>query len=267
MNKSQLLQKFQNPEDKILISRILDKIKFCETRNKITYTNFLDLRQKAIAQKILTSMKITNYIFFGGFSNAERTCLIFYPQKFSIDFVMNHLDEIIQSINITLPKELHNTYTHKKYLGGIIKLGIEREKIGDILVRDNGSNIIVCADISNSLTSLLSSLTRFRKSEITITSIKNIDIPEIKKEEVTIIVPSLRLDSVTSSLAHTSRNKALEIISAERVLVNFETCTKYSKILNYGDIVTIRGKGRFEIGSLKSTSKSGNLVVLVYKYA
>lgn len=266
MNKFELLQKYKNSEDKILISKILDKIKFCETRNKITYTNFLDLRQQTIAKKLLSSMKTTNYIFYGGFDNAERKCLIFYPQKFDSDFVLNKIDAIIKNVNIILPKELHNTYSHRNYLGGIMKLGIQREKVGDILVRDNGANILVCNDIANSLTNLLASLTRFKKSEILVESIRNINVPEINKEEVTIIVPSLRLDSIVSSLAHTSRNKALEIISNERVLVNFETCAKSSKTLSYGDIVTIRGKGRFEINCLKSTSKAGNLIVTVYKY-
>ena len=57
-----------------------------------------------------------------------------------------------------------------------------------------------------------------------------------------------------------------QLISNERVLVNFEICTKPSKLLNFGDIITIRGKGRFELNSLKSTSKSGNLIVIIYKY-
>ena len=266
MNKFELLQKYKNPEDKILVSKILDKIKFCETRNKITFTNFLDLRQQAIAKKILFSIKCTNYIFYGGFDNSERNCLIFYPEKLNVQFTIDNLDNIIKSISIVLPKELHNVYSHRNYLGGIMKLGIEREKIGDILVQKNGASIIVCSDIADSLINLLLSLTRFKKSSITIESVKNINVPEIRKEEVTIIVPSLRLDSIVASLANTSRNKIIELISNERVLVNFEICTKPSKLLNFGDIITIRGKGRFELNSLKSTSKSGNLIVIIYKY-
>ena len=114
-----------------------------------------------------------------------------------------------------------------------MKLGIEREKIGDILVTETGCDILLCSDIANSLLTLL---------------------------------PSLRLDSIVSELAHTSRNKAIEIINSERVLVNFELALKPSKLLNYGDIITIRGKGRFEINNLKSTSKSGKLIIKASKY-
>ena len=129
-----------------------------------------------------------------------------------------------------------------------------------------GANILTCSDISDTLADLLSSLKRFSKSKIEVISTTKLPSPEIKKEEITIIVPSLRLDSIVANLAHTSRNKALEIISNERVLVNFAIATKSSKLLNYGDIITIRGKGRFEICNLKATSKNGNLIVLVNKF-
>lgn len=266
MQKSTILQKYSNPEDKFLISKVLDKLKFSETRNQITNTNFMDVRQKNLIINLLQSLKYSNYFCYGGFDNAERTIFIFYPEKLSENIVMENIDNIIKCINIKLPKELLNTYTHRNYLGGIMKLGIEREKIGDILVSENGANIITCTDIAKSLTDLLANLKRFSKSIIDVISTKSITSSEIKKEEITIIVPSLRLDSIVADLAHTSRNKALEIISSERVLVNFETVIKNSKLLNYGDIVTIRGKGRFEIVALKSTSKNGNLIVLVNKF-
>lgn len=266
MQKSAILQKYSNSEDKLLVSKTLDKLKFCETRNQITNTNFVDIRQKNILIALLESIDFSNYIYYGGFDNAERTMFIFYPEKLTENIVMENIDNIMTCINIELPKELWNTYTHRNYLGGIMKLGIEREKIGDIIVSDSGANVITCTDISNSLTDLLFSLKRFSKSKINIISTQAIKSPEIKKEEITLIVPSLRLDSIVANLAHTSRNKALELILSERVLVNFETATKSSKLLNYGDIITIRGKGRFEICSLKATSKNGNLIVVVNKF-
>lgn len=147
-----------------------------------------------------------------------------------------------------------------------MKLGIEREKIGDILVYESGCDILICSDISSSLLTLLPSLTRFSKSSINIIPINSINIPCIKKEEFKIIVSSLRLDSVIAELAHTSRSKAVEIINNERVLINFEFEIKPSKLINYGDIITIRGKGRFQIDSLVSTSKNGNLILKASKY-
>lgn len=139
MQKSAILQKYTNPEDKLLVSKVLDKLKFCETRNQITNTNFVDIRQKNLILTLLNSIKFSNYICYGGFNNAERTMFIFYPEKLNENIILESIDNIINCITISLPKELWNTYTHRNYLGGIMKLGIEREKIGDILVSESRS--------------------------------------------------------------------------------------------------------------------------------
>ena len=55
------------------------------------------------------------------------------------------------------------------------------------------------------------------------------------------------MDNIVSDLAKTSRSKAVQIIAQERVFINGQNETKPSKQLKIGDIVTIRGKGRFII--------------------
>ena len=267
MNKSDLLNKYPNAEDKILISKVLDKIKFCETRNKITNTNFLDAREQNIITNLLSSIKFVNYVRYGGFDNAERACFIFYPDKFEQEFVFKNIDNILKVIHIKLPKELHNTYLHKNYLSGIIKLGIEREKIGDIIVQPDGAYLLACADIAETASNLLASLTRFSKATIEIITIDQLPTYKIKKEEIKIIIPSMRLDSIVSELAHTSRSKAIDFLNSERVFVNYEIATKASKLLKTGDILTIRGKGKFELCSIVGNTKSGNTILLVNKYA
>lgn len=116
MNKHIILQKISNPDDKILVSKILDKIKFCQTRNKAINTNFLDIRQKKIVLNILNIIKFDNYICYGGYENAERVSFIFYPKKFDNEFIMQNIDDFITCIKITLPKEMHGLYSHRNYL-------------------------------------------------------------------------------------------------------------------------------------------------------
>lgn len=116
MNKHNILLKISNPDDKLLVSKILDKIKFCQTRNKIISSNFLDIRQKNLIIKLLNGIKFSNFVCYGGFDNAERTCFIFYPEKFNSNFVMQNIDNFISCIRIVLPKELYNSYSHRNYL-------------------------------------------------------------------------------------------------------------------------------------------------------
>lgn len=121
-------------------------------------------------------------------------------------------------------------------------------------------------DFSEILKNELPSLTRFENSKISIQEITDIRKKEIKIEEISIIVPSLRLDNIVSDLAKTSRSKAAQIINQERVFINGQNETKLSKQLKLNDIITIRGKGRFIIKEFTGTTRSGRTVIKIEKY-
>jgi len=121
-------------------------------------------------------------------------------------------------------------------------------------------------DFSEILKNELPSLTRFENSKISIQEISEIRKREIKIEEISIIVPSLRLDNIVSDLAKTSRSKAAQIINQERVFVNGQNETKLSKQLKLNDVITIRGKGRFIIKEFTGTTRSGRTVIKIEKY-
>ena len=109
-------------------------------------------------------------------------------------------------------------------------------------------------------------LTRFANSKIEIVDIQNLRKPKIQKEEIKIIVASLRLDNIVSDLARTSRNKAVEIIKQERVFMNGQNEIKVSKQVKMNDIITIRGKGRFIIKEIAGTTRSGRPILTIEKY-
>lgn len=253
-------------DDKILLAQVSDKIEMCENKNKIEYTNFLDLAQTELVQNYIDKLKIENYISYGGYEQSERKLFVIYPEKFNSTVVEKNLVSIVKIVRIQLPDELKGKYAHRDYLGAVIKLGVKREKVGDIIVDNDGADIIVEKDISKFLLENLSGLTRFSKSKITIEKIDNLRTVEVRREEREIIVSSLRLDNVVSELARCSRNKALDIINMERVFVNFQCETKKTKQIKTGDMVTIRGKGRFYIKELVGQTKSGRVIVKIEKF-
>ena len=152
MNKQEILTRYSKEEEKLLVSKVLDKIEFVLNRNTIENTDFLDLYQKELVKELLRSIKFNNYIFCGGNENAEREILIVFPEKLK-DILKEDkiIENILKVIQITLPNELTGEYNHRDYLGGIIKLGLKREKIGDILVRKNGADIIIIKDVEEYL--------------------------------------------------------------------------------------------------------------------
>lgn len=268
MNKSTILERYLNEEDRILAAKILDKIKLAKTRNQIVNTDFLDMYQKKISQEILNIEKEKNYIYYYPCQEAEKAMLIIYPDKYEDIFLNKRFDysNIVKLIRITLPNELKGTYAHKDYLSGIMKLGIKREKIGDILVFQNGADIVVSDEICNYILNNLGQLTRFGKSKIEELNIEQIRNPAIKKETKRITVPSLRLDSVVSELANCSRNMASEIIAGQRVYVNYENETRNSALIEANDILVIRGKGKFCINSIEGETRKGKIAVIVEHY-
>ena len=265
MNR-EILNDNKNKDDKILLAQVLDKVEMVEKKNKIEYTDFLDLAQIELVQKFINKIKLENYISYGGFEQAERKMFVFYPDKFNSTVVEKNLSNIVQIIKIELPDDLKGKYTHRDYLGAVIKLGVERKKIGDIVVDNNGADIIVDKDIVKFLVENLGSLTRFSKSTITAENIDTLRPVEIKKDQFEIIVSSMRLDNVISELARCSRNKALDIINQERVFVNFESETKKTKQIKPGDMITVRGKGRFFIKEIVGQTRSGREVVSIEKF-
>ena len=265
MNR-EILNEYREKDDKILLAQILDKVEMVDNKNKIENTDFLDLAQIELVQKFINKIKIENYMSYGGFEQAERKMFVFYPDKFNETVVEKNLANIVKIIRIELPDDLKGKYTHRDYLGAVIKLGVERKKVGDIIVDNNGADIIIDKDISKFLLENLGSLTRFSKSTITEEDVENLRTVEIKKEEIEIIVSSLRLDNVISELARCSRNKGLDIINMVRVFVNFQCETKKTKQIKPGDMVTIRGKGRFYIKDIVGQTRSGRTIIKVEKF-
>ena len=261
-----LLKEYKKSEDKMCLAQIMDKIEFSKQREKIECTDFLDMYQVSLVENFLRKIKFENYKLYGGYEEAERKILMIYPEKFNEKMIEKNHTKFLKIVRVNLSEEAQGNYSHRNYLGGIVKLGLKREKVGDIIVSDEGADIIVVNNFANILVEQLPSLTRFENSKIEIEEINNLKKQKIKVEEVSIIVPSLRLDNIVSDLVKTSRSKAVQIIAQERVFVNGQNETKISKNIKLNDVITIRGKGRFIIKGSTGTTRSGRTVVLIEKY-
>ena len=244
MNKQEILKQYKN-EDKLLVAKILDKLECCNKHNKILNTNFINEREEKVVINVLNKVGASNYIIYGGYREAQRNIVIFYPKYFNEQILKKAYNSIIQVININLPEELYNTY---------------------IIVHEDGADIIILKEISEYIVQNITLLTRFSKSKVTIKEIEQIKVVEQQREELQIIIPSLRIDNIVSELTKSSRNKANELIMQERVLLNYETVTKNSKLIKEKDIITIRGNGKFEILEQIGETKKKNIILKISKY-
>lgn len=267
MNRNDILSKITNDEDRFLVAKLLDKIEFVAKRNSVEYTDFLDIRQSKMLEKVMKELKLNNYFLYGGYLEAERNVLVIFPNKLEDVFKQGQFDynSIVEVIRIKLPNELKGMYSHRDYLGAVIKIGMKREKVGDIITNNNGADLIVLKESAKYILEGLKGLTRFSKSDFEEVKIEELNIAEPKIQRLEIIIPSMRIDSIVSEAIRISRSKASDMIKEERVFINNELITKGAKEAKEGDKVTVRGKGRFKVGNVINTTKKGNLVLEIEK--
>ena len=262
MEKINELTSKQKDEEKLLIRKFLDKVKFCEARNKYESTDFLDLSEQEVLKKIIEKRKVSNVKFDGGYEQSERKKVIVFPEALNHeDLYKKNINQMICILRITLPNDLIDNYEHRSYLGALIKLGLKREKIGDIIVRRDGADIIVSRDIEKFLVENVKDLIRFQKSKIEIVEIEDLKYIPAQKKLFRINVPSQRLDAIVGEIARCSRSSASKLILEERVFVNFKLELRGTRQIQDGDYITIRGKGRFKINKFVGNTKSGRLCI------
>lgn len=161
-------------KENLIFAKIDDKIKFCTSKKQITHTDFFTEPEILKIEKYLSSLKFKNYFFFGGLEESDRKMLFFYPDKLTFEMAFKNINSILNAIRITLPNNLISSFQHRDYLSAIMKLGIIREKFGDIIVYDKGADIIVQNENTKYFKENLNELTRFKKSTIEIIDISNI---------------------------------------------------------------------------------------------
>lgn len=252
-------------EDKFLTASIEDKMDQCEERYMVTSTSFLDLRQRSLAEKLLRNGCPVKPVFWGGYSEAERTALIFMPEYVSVNMDAGDIFEespednplaVVRVKRSPKSRELN----HRDYLGSLMGLGIKRECIGDILVRNDGADIIVLREICEFL------LMNYGKAGNTYLDIEKVDfeglmVPEIKLKEKSDTVASMRLDNIISSAYGISRTSAVNFIKGGAVFVNSLQVEKIDYQVKEGDKLVLRGKGKAVVLEIGGKSRKDRIYV------
>lgn len=256
-------------EDKILAAQIEDRINQCEERYLITNTGFLDIRQQSIVKSLLRSGPVSRFGFYGGFEDAERKICVFLPDYIEnerpSEYFADNPDEDPLTVLRAKTGKASGRLSHRDYLGAMMALGIKRELTGDILVRDDGADIIVLKSIAEYLSANLSKAGRsgLDVEEIALSEMK---IPEIIKEERAASVASLRLDNVVSAAFGSSRTKAVEAIKAGLIFVNGLETVKPDVQLAENDRIVFRHKGKAVLSSVEGRTAKGRLRIVITRF-
>ena len=223
------------------------------------YMNFYEPSVQRVMEREIGRYPSCDIRFFGGNDFTERMMPAIYPR----DMTVEDGSYPLEIIHLSNPDE---NITHRDVLGALIGLGIEREKIGDINVGRDIVQIFVCAPLGQFIEHELTQISHY---SIKCRVVSPGDVIEFEPEYIVMdaIVPSMRLDAVVNTVFRISRNESAQLIKGGRVFINHVLAGKPSVNVKTGDLVSVRGKGRFIVDELGGTTKKGNLKLRIKKFA
>jgi RNA-binding protein YlmH len=86
-------------------------------------------------------------------------------------------------------------------------------------------------------------------------------------EEIKGTVQSIRLDSVAALALRISRGIITGLIEGGKVFINGKQILSNSTSLKSGDIVSVRGMGRFILYQINNTTKKGRISITIQRYS
>lgn len=244
--------------NKMLYARLDDLVDMSRRNNTYSFLGFLDEKEVLMARSYLKKNKISNYKFYGGYDKAIRNCISVW------DYGSEPCEDEFPIYGLTFFYSSENQLGHRDFLGSLMNMGISRDSIGDILVGD-GFSVIFFKDKVASF--VKNEANKVGNTHVTVKQeIPHVLPPAFTLVPIETIISSNRLDCIVSAITSVSRNDAVNYINNAYASVNFEQCTKITKQLVDGDILSLRGFGRFIFEGETGMTKKGRIKVLFNKY-
>lgn len=254
INSNKFLDNIYNLELRKTISKFIDGLVSMEKNRKNYYiSDFLSPLEFTYALKVVES---TNFDFEIIFDGEE------YDRKLILVKDYEHIDKenFLELISFK-----DKNFEHRNILGSILNLGISREKIGDI-VKISGRWYVYCLKPIGDF--LFSHLDRISRYKVKVELIDEIMIFENFREfeVLDVKITSMRLDCLVKELAKVSRENAKNLIRSQSVKLNHEECKDSDKKVSPGDVISIRGKGKFKIMSHNGFSRKDKNIIELKRY-
>ncbi|MBR5496368.1 MAG: hypothetical protein IKV76_00120 [Clostridia bacterium] len=245
-------------EIEIIKRRLADLSEMSVRRNTWEFSKFLNPAEQS---ELLRMKSLNKFELFGGYEGAERRIAVFGNED-------NTGYEYIAPVSFVSVAPVNDKFSdnlsHRDFLGALMSLGINRDMIGDIIVKDN-SAVIICIDTAAEY--IVSELDRIKHTSVRCAvtdTIPEAVAPQLSEEEF--IVSSERIDVLLSGVYNLSRNESQILIDSEKVFCDSRLVISTSLIPKTGQIISARGFGRFVYEGVIRTTKKNRLIISVKKY-
>ena len=247
-------------EEQQLEQHFRDLARTAYQRGIPVFSDFLNLNELNIFQSVRREFSYLETESFGGYELAERQIAVFRPEApvFYADYPVACLK--ITPLNAKFAEELN----HRDYLGAILNLGLNRSCLGDILVEEKAAYLFCLERMADFIRD---NLTRIRHTSIYVERMEAGEFHyEPRYQELCGTVASVRLDKLLSLAFQASRSSLTGLIEGGKVFVNGKLVTSNGYEPKEGDLVSVRGMGRFRFQGVGGQSKKGREYVTLWKY-
>lgn len=231
------------------INSVLDWMKQVEEQYAPYVTDFLDPRQMYIVESLVGKNTDIKLSFYGGYLNSERCCAVLYPDYYSV----LQDDYGIELVEIKYPQKFADI-SHGKVLGTILSTGIERECIGDIITDGSMWQVLLKKSIANFVCQQVIKIGNVGV-RLLIKDLSDIIIPTEDWNDESLTISSLRIDNIISSVYNVSRQRSKKMIESGKVKLNWRPIERPDIVLDYNDIISVRGFGRIQLRELEGKTK------------
>lgn len=209
------------------------------------------------------------FVFFGGYADAERKKLFLFPSYYEDDKGYINSVTTASAVAVYIHGSGYTRLSHRSFMGAVLALGIERDKIGDIIVRNERDAFVLCDEkMAAFLLSEPCPLEYVGHDKVILeryTLPADFDAGRCY-EQVTDTIALARLDSVVAALTGLSREKAKTAVKSGTVYLNFIENTDCDSNVGSDDIISIRGFGKYKIEDVKTKTRKDRLRLSALKY-
>lgn len=245
-------------EDKILVSRVLDAVETAQLRMTPKYIGFLSPSERALVQELVRLIGFSDGHFYGGYERAERVFFGAFPDYMKAE------PELFPLRALSIAYRRQDALTHRDFLGALMGLMIKREMIGDILVSEGRTVVFLHENVANTA---LQEMTKVGRVGVQVSEGFSLEmLPQPKFKELSSTVASMRFDCILSFLLGLSREKCARLIRSGLAAVGGRVIESVSEEISVGDIITVRGHGKFVITAQEAVTRKGRLTICARKY-
>ncbi|MGN8938227.1 RNA-binding protein [Bittarella sp. HCP28S3_D9] len=241
--------------ERLFLRGIEEMMESCYSRSACKSTYFLDERQRLLCSPMLAAHTEVEHRFFGGHPECRRAVLAISggPPIGEGCFPIRPLRFLYRKQDVL---------THRDFLGALLSLEIERRLVGDIFVGEGEA----VAFLHQNAAPLALEIKKVGRVGVRVEEGGLDRVPPQRFEEIGGTVASLRLDGVLGVLLRQSRGRCTQLVQAGQVQLNHREVLSPSEPLEEGDVLSVRGAGRFVLTAVGGLTKKGRLGITAQKY-